>query len=54
VRSGAPQPYMALKMFYLMLWPMAACATMAIGEGGSGYDRSALDRGGRQPRLPRC
>jgi len=32
VRSGAPQPYMALKMFYLMLWPMAACATMAIGE----------------------
>ena len=32
-RSGAPQPYMALKMFYLLLWPMAACATMAIGEG---------------------
>jgi hypothetical protein len=31
-RSGAPQPYMALKMFYLLLWPMAACATLAIGE----------------------
>jgi hypothetical protein len=31
-RSGAPQPYMALKMFYLLLWPMAACAVMALGE----------------------
>jgi len=32
LRSGAPQPYMALKMFYLLLWPMAACASMAVGE----------------------
>lgn len=31
-RSGAPQPYMALKMFYLLLWPMSACAVMALGE----------------------
>ena len=31
-RNGAPQPYMALKMFYLLLWPMAACAVMAIAE----------------------
>jgi hypothetical protein len=31
-RGGAPQPYMALKMFYLLLWPMAACGVMAIGE----------------------
>ncbi len=31
-RAGAPQPYMALKMFYLLLWPMAAYAVMAIGE----------------------
>jgi hypothetical protein len=31
-RNGAPQPYMALKMFYLLLWPMAACAALAISE----------------------
>ena len=31
-RAGAPQPYMALKMCYLLLWPMAACAVMALGE----------------------
>lgn len=31
-RAGAPQPYMALKMGYLLLWPMAACAVMALGE----------------------
>lgn len=31
-RAHAPQPYMALKMFYLLLWPMAALATAAIGE----------------------
>lgn len=30
-RAGAPQPYMALKMVYLLLWPMAACAVMACG-----------------------
>jgi hypothetical protein len=31
VRSGADRPYMALKMFYLLLLPMVACA--AIGAG---------------------
>ncbi len=31
-RSGSPQPYMAQKMFYLLLWPMAACAVMTVGE----------------------
>jgi len=31
-RSGAPQPYMALKMFYLLLWPLAACAVVPLGE----------------------
>lgn len=29
-RSGAPQPYMALKMFYLLLRPMVLCASVAI------------------------
>ena len=29
-RSGAPQPYMALKMFYLLLRPMTVCAGVAI------------------------
>jgi len=29
-RSGAPQPYMALKMFYLWLRPIALCATLAV------------------------
>ncbi|MEQ1729320.1 MAG: hypothetical protein ABL982_13165, partial [Vicinamibacterales bacterium] len=31
-RAGAPQPYMALKMGYLLLWPMAACALLVLGE----------------------
>ena len=31
-RAGAAQPYMALKMGYLLLWPMAACAVMVLGE----------------------
>lgn len=31
-RSGASQPYMALKMFYLLLWVMAACAVFTLGE----------------------
>ena len=31
-RAGAPQPYMALKMGYLLLWPMAACAVLVLGE----------------------
>lgn len=31
-RAGAPQPYMTLKMVYLLLWPMAACAALAAGE----------------------
>ncbi|MFN7914992.1 MAG: hypothetical protein U0Q55_06610 [Vicinamibacterales bacterium] len=30
-RAGAPQPYMALKMMYLLLWPMAACAALLCG-----------------------
>ena len=47
VRSGAPQPYMALKMFYLLLWPMAACATMAIGEVWI-RDRTAHSAGSRE------
>ena len=29
-RSGAPQPYMALKMFYLLLRPMAVCAALGV------------------------
>ena len=29
-RSGAPQPYMALKMFYLWLRPMTLCAAVAV------------------------
>lgn len=29
-RSGAPQPYMALKMFYLWLRPMAVCGAVAL------------------------
>jgi hypothetical protein len=46
-RAGAPQPYMALKMGYLLLWPMAACAVLAVGEiwqrvwQGSVNERSA-------------
>jgi hypothetical protein len=32
LRSGAPQPYMALKMFYLFLWPMVGCAIVAVGD----------------------
>ncbi len=31
-RAGAPQPYMALKMGYLLVWPMAACAVVVLGE----------------------
>jgi hypothetical protein len=31
-RAGAPQPYMALKMFYLLLWPMTALAAAAVAE----------------------
>ncbi len=31
-RRGAAQPYMALKMFYLWLWPMAALGAMTLGE----------------------
>lgn len=31
-RGGAAQPYMALKMAYLLLWPMVAHATLALGE----------------------
>ncbi|HUR33117.1 MAG TPA: hypothetical protein VM032_04930 [Vicinamibacterales bacterium] len=34
-RSGAPQPYMALKMFYLLLRPMAACAVLGVGAAWS-------------------
>lgn len=30
LRSGAPQPYMALKMFYLLLRPMTVCAGVAV------------------------
>ena len=30
-RGGAAQPYMALKMAYLLLWPMVALATLALG-----------------------
>ncbi|MGC4084891.1 MAG: hypothetical protein QM736_22950 [Vicinamibacterales bacterium] len=30
-RAGAPQPYMALKMGYLVLWPMAGCVVLVIG-----------------------
>ena len=30
LRSGAPQPYMALKMFYLLLRPMTVCAGVTI------------------------
>ncbi|MEQ1908573.1 MAG: hypothetical protein ABMA15_07105 [Vicinamibacterales bacterium] len=30
LRSGAPQPYMALKMFYLVLRPMTVCAGVAV------------------------
>lgn len=29
-RSGAPQPYMALKMFYLLVRPLAVCGTVAV------------------------
>ncbi len=29
-RSGAPQPYMALKMFYLLLRPMTVCAGITL------------------------
>ncbi len=29
-RSGASQPYMALKMFYLVLWPLCLLATFAV------------------------
>jgi hypothetical protein len=45
-RSGAPQPYMALKMFYLLLWPMSACAALAILELWR-LVRSAIDRDSR-------
>jgi hypothetical protein len=31
-RAHATQPYMAHKMFYLLLWPLAALACAAIGE----------------------
>jgi hypothetical protein len=31
-RSGADRPYMALKMFYLLLWPMTVLAALAIAE----------------------
>lgn len=30
-RAGATQPYMTLKMVYLLLWPMAASAVLACG-----------------------
>jgi hypothetical protein len=51
VRSGADRPYMALKMFYLLLWPMTACAALAIAEAWS-FARRRLRRGaiGSQPR----
>ncbi|HNV02524.1 MAG TPA: hypothetical protein PLE61_10990 [Vicinamibacterales bacterium] len=39
-RAGAPQPYMALKMGYLLLWPMAACAVAAAGEAWAWLDRT--------------
>jgi hypothetical protein len=32
LRADAPQPYMALKMIYLVLWPMTALAAAALGE----------------------
>ena len=47
-RAGAPQPYMALKMGYLLLWPMAACAVMGLGEVWPLLERL---RGDARPRL---
>ena len=35
VRAGAEQPYMAEKMCYLLLWPMAGLAVMTIGDAWS-------------------
>ena len=50
-RSGAPQPYMTLKMCYLLLWPMAACAVMAIAEAWNAAEAWAERRsGGGRPR----
>lgn len=40
-RAGAAQPYMALKMGYLILWPMAACSVLAVGEGWAWLARFA-------------
>lgn len=42
-RAGAPQPYMALKMVYLLLKPMAVCGTVAVAW--------AFERGSTRARL---
>lgn len=48
-RAGAPQPYMALKMGYLLLWPMAACAVLACGAAWDAM-ASRLGAGGGERR----
>lgn len=46
-RAQAPQPYMALKMIYLLLWPMTALAAAAVGEAWGALAAIALrDRPG--------
>lgn len=45
-RSGAPQPYMALKMFYLWIRPMAVCAAVAVAWSWSWLASSLQARRG--------
>ncbi|MGE0450435.1 MAG: hypothetical protein AB7Q29_12745 [Vicinamibacterales bacterium] len=51
-RSGADRPYMALKLFYLLLWPIAACGAVGLGEAWRVLRRAvhlAPPRVARQP-----
>jgi hypothetical protein len=50
-RAHADRPYMALKMFYLLLWPMAACAAVALGALWTAA-AGVAERIGRRP-VPR-
>lgn len=50
-RSGAAQPYMALKMFYLLLWPMSALATLSLAAGWHAAERALTLALTRTPAL---
>jgi hypothetical protein len=52
LRAHASQPYMSQKMFYLLLWPMCACAAAAAGAIWTTAQRTAAAARNRFSRVP--